>query len=167
MLHKHYSRWRGKQQYRAGGYCAAGIRRPTVVMSICSKPIFSAGEPGRRRKSKFAGLTNSGSANDRFCVVSGGFPFLERLSSEADVRRARLEVEIVVHGEPVAVPVATQQASRVEIHDAALEEERDVRLRACAHQLVFAVEREDLVAHDVPAGAVCPSCRWSQKAEQV
>ena len=71
------------------------------------------------------------------------------MAGEADVAAARIEIDIVIHGEPIARPVAAKKPPLIEIDDVVFEGEGQVVFGAGAHPLVFHIEGPNVVADDV------------------
>src|SRR5699024_10763384 len=91
--------------------------------------------------------------DDRMQVVSALPPLLESGTGEFHgIRRGprpSIKVNIPIHDEPVVLPVAAQQAARVEVNDVVRQDKGEVLFLAGAHELMFLAEGEDIVADDV------------------
>src|SRR2546429_7532328 len=84
-------------------------------------------------------------------VVAASTPLVQRDAREFHGvgRAACAPVKIPVDDVVLIGPIAAEQIAGIEVDDVVRENEGDVRLGPGAHQLIFFVEREDVVAQNI------------------
>ena len=106
---------------------------------------------GTQAEVKIIGVDEEGISDDGLLVVAGRLPCRKRLTSEEDARATAVEVDVLFGGEQAARPIAAEEAAAIEIVP---QGEGAMRFGARAHQLIFTIEGEDVIAHDIVAAVM-------------
>ncbi len=89
-------------------------------------------------------------------IMPAGMPLVERNAGEfhgiGSVPHA--PVKIAVDDVMLIGPVAAEQITRIKVNYVVREDERDVRFRSSAHQLIFFTESKDVIAQNIFASVM-------------
>ena len=118
----------------------------------------------RRRFRSQAKIEFSSIDEKRVCdagslVLAGGLPVAEGPAQKAYIWVARIVVEVASQDVAPVRPICPEDDTSIEVDYIVFQREGEVRLPARAHQLVFVIEREDVIAQDIVAAIVLMKAR--------